>query len=87
MSARLPVLGVVPEWHADGLCQQVDPELFYPERGQSAEPAKDICRRCPVKDKCLSWSLAKRERFGVWGGVSEPERQRLLSRKNAAVAA
>jgi WhiB family redox-sensing transcriptional regulator len=87
VSARLPVLGIVPDWHADGLCQQVDPELFFPPKGESAEPAKSICRGCPVRQKCLNWSLQKREPFGVWGGLSEPERRRVLSGKQRLAAA
>ncbi|MFG2165545.1 WhiB family transcriptional regulator [Micromonospora chersina] len=87
MTARLPHRGDVPDWHADGLCQQVDAELFFPERGQSAEPAKSICQRCPVQRDCLNWSLAKREPFGVWGGLSEPERRRVLSGKQRLAAA
>ncbi len=66
-----------PEWVAEGLCAQADPELWFPETGGSTAEAKAVCGRCPVRPECLSFALEHRERFGVWGGVSEPERRRM----------
>lgn len=68
-------------WSADALCSQVDPDLFFPERGASLKDAKAICAKCPVRDTCLSEALEGEERFGVWGGLSEYERRKL--RRNA----
>lgn len=62
---------------ADGLCAQTDPEAFFPELGGSCLPAKAVCRRCEVRDDCLTWAMATREPHGVWGGLSERERMRL----------
>ncbi|MDT2009769.1 WhiB family transcriptional regulator [Rhodococcus opacus] len=36
--------------------------------------AKRICHRCPVIDRCRTYPLDSRERYGVWGGTSERER-------------
>jgi len=66
-----------PEWMADGLCAQVDPELFYPECGESNREAKRVCAGCEVRAECLAYALAHRERFGVWGGTTERERRRM----------
>lgn len=68
-----------PAWMAEGLCAQVDPELFYPEKGGSVREAKQVCLACPVRAQCLTYALAQGERFGVWGGESERAR-RALSR-------
>lgn len=62
---------------AGALCAQVDPELFFPEKGGSTREAKRICRRCPIRDACLEYALVNGERFGIWGGQSERERRRL----------
>lgn len=74
------------EWQYDGACRQADPDLFFHpdgERGSArrrrAEAAKQYCLRCPVAQICRERSLNAREPFGVWGGLSEDER-------NAAVA-
>jgi len=66
-----------PQWVADGLCAETDPEAFYPEKGGSAREAKRVCTHCTVRAECLSYALAHDERFGVWGGLSERERRRM----------
>lgn len=66
-----------PEWHADGLCSQVDGDLWFPEKGGSTRDAKRICLSCPVLVECRSYALAHEERFGIWGGLSERERRQL----------
>ncbi|AOT26042.1 WhiB family transcription factor [Mycobacterium phage Kersh] len=65
-------------WRDLARCAEVDPEVFFPEKGGSAKPAKRICSRCEVADECLEWALANRENYGVFGGLSERERRPLL---------
>lgn len=55
-------------------CRDADPDLFFPEFGESAGPAKRICAGCPVQAECLAFAVASGERFGVFGGLSERER-------------
>lgn len=64
-------------WQEESLCAQTDPEAFFPEKGGSTREAKRICVGCTVKAECLEYALAKDERFGIWGGLSERERRRL----------
>jgi WhiB family redox-sensing transcriptional regulator len=73
-----------PEWTLDALCAQVDPELFYVEKGASTRPAKRVCNGvsgktdpCPVRAECLLYALSRDEPHGVWGGLSWNERKRL----------
>jgi WhiB family transcriptional regulator, redox-sensing transcriptional regulator len=66
------------EWEGGGLCAQTDPEAFFPEKGGSTREAKAICRGCEVRHECLWTALERRERFGIWGGLSERERRYLL---------
>ncbi|MFC4122028.1 WhiB family transcriptional regulator [Nonomuraea zeae] len=67
-------------WLNDGLCAQTDPEAFFPEKGGSAAAAKQVCRGCDVRAACLAYALEHNERFGVWGGLSGRERNRLVAR-------
>ena len=36
--------------------------------------------RCPVRAECAAHALAVREPYGVWGGLTEDEREELLGR-------
>jgi WhiB family redox-sensing transcriptional regulator len=63
-----------------------DPELFFPDRGASAQGAVRICIACPVRAECLEWALGCGELSGIWGGLSEVERARVAEqRRRAAV--
>ncbi|AYR01120.1 WhiB family transcription factor [Mycobacterium phage LeMond] len=58
------------------LCAQSDPDVFFPDKGQSAEPARRICRRCPILDECLDTALGnEHEVFGIWGGLTQRDRR------------
>lgn len=65
------------DWTELALCSQIDPDLFYPEKGASTREAKRICTVCEVREQCLQYALDHVERFGIWGGLSERERRRL----------
>lgn len=67
-------------WQADSLCAQTDPEAFFPEKGGSTREAKKICGSCEVKNICLQVALQNGERFGIWGGMSEHQRRKLIAR-------
>ncbi len=67
----------VKAWQDLAHCQGVDPELFFPERGESSKEAKAVCLGCVVKVDCLEYALQNGEKFGIWGGLSERERRRL----------
>lgn len=65
-------------WRRLALCAEVDADMFFPERGESTEPAKAVCRRCEVRPECLRDALRYSRESGVWGGMSEQQRRRLL---------
>ncbi len=69
------------EWQQRALCPQVDPEVFFPEKGGSTREAKKVCSSCEVQAECLEYALGNEERFGIWGGLSERERRKLKKRK------
>ncbi|QJD50354.1 WhiB family transcription factor [Mycobacterium phage MarkPhew] len=70
-------IGALPkELESAALCAQTDPEVFFPEKGQSAQPAKRICGGCPILDECLDHALAcEHEVFGIWGGLTQRDRR------------
>jgi WhiB family redox-sensing transcriptional regulator len=66
-------------WRQQAACHGTDLNLFYPERGQSAGPARQVCARCPVRQPCLEYALSNRITSGIWGGLTERERRPLQS--------
>lgn len=65
------------EWQANARCSEVEPEIFFPERGGSSKAARAVCSKCDVRAQCLEYALNNKEQFGIWGGTSERERRRL----------
>lgn len=65
-------------------CADADPEIFFPEPGQSAQIAEakswcdgtDEVPECPLRAMCLRVALRRGE-HGVWGGTTEAERDEL----------
>jgi WhiB family transcriptional regulator, redox-sensing transcriptional regulator len=68
-------------WRQRAACRGVDPDIFYPVSEEDAEEAKAICEACSVREACLEYALAHRERDGVWGGATERERRRMLRQR------
>jgi hypothetical protein len=69
--------------------------VFFPCRGESAEPARRICADCPVRQQCLEFALSHGIVHGIWGGLAERDRRALRTRhagaarreRDAAIAA
>ena len=75
------------DWQLKSLCRGADSSVFFHpdgERGrarmQREQRAKEMCHRCPVIEQCRSHALAVGEPYGIWGGLSETERDLLLKR-------
>lgn len=68
-----------PPWRELAACAGMDPALFFPERGANTEPAKQVCARCPVIEECADFAIEHRERYGIWGGMSERQRRQTRS--------
>ena len=63
-------------WQTMAACRGLDPELFFPTRGESTAAARAVCAACVVRVECAETAIAG-ERFGVWGGLSERQRRRV----------
>ena len=76
--ARLPKDPPPPDtWQDKAACYGIDPEIFFPASEEDASLALSYCTACPIRDICLAWALRNRERYGVWGGLTEQQRRRL----------
>lgn len=56
----------------------IDPTIFQLEVGQSADPARAVCRHCPVAPDCLEWALSSPSPpGGVLAATTERERRQM----------
>lgn len=60
-------------WSDNAACAGMDTEVFFPKsRGRGTVALKlkamQICRGCPVRQRCLESATAHYEQNGVWGG-------------------
>ena len=69
-------------WQEHGSCRSVDPTIFFHpqnERGLSRlrrdRQAKTVCAACTVRLECADYAIRAREPYGVWGGLTEEERE------------
>lgn len=86
------------EFATRAACRPMDPELWFPageghgataaQLREQTVTARAVCAGCPVRAQCLAWALDTRQQFGVWGGLTTPERRALIRdrRRTATVA-
>lgn len=70
-------------WQGRASCRDYDAEIWFPVGvGAVADAdtalAKSVCMGCPVRTDCLTQALTERVEFGVWGGMTEDERETVL---------
>jgi WhiB family transcriptional regulator, redox-sensing transcriptional regulator len=82
------------DWQLRGLCRGKDSSLFFHPEGERGaaraareQSAKEICLNCPVQKQCSEHALRVREPYGVWGGMTEEERENHYQRYKALVRA
>lgn len=73
------------EWQLHGACRGADSSVFFHpdgERGRARamreQRAKAICAECPVMQQCRDHALSVGEPYGIWGAMSESERDAIL---------
>jgi WhiB family redox-sensing transcriptional regulator len=73
------------DWQLSARCRGIDTSMFFHADGERGlrrhkreREAKRFCAQCPVRVQCLVYSLRFREPYGIWGGVTENERRRIL---------
>jgi WhiB family transcriptional regulator, redox-sensing transcriptional regulator len=66
----------------DAACRNLGGSLFFAPDGERTAArrrreaaAKAVCARCPVQMPCALYALATAQPYGVWGGLTEDDRQ------------
>ena len=80
---RTPALPVpaLAGWRYRAACRGTDLSVFFPGR---AEPARQVCAGCPVRQPCLDYALSHAITYGIWGGLTERDRRPLRVHHTAA---
>jgi len=81
-------------WRSMAECRGENAQYFFapshferkPEKDLREGSARALCRSCRVLDECLEYSLAVEEPHGIWGGLNELERKRILRRRRIQTA-
>jgi WhiB family redox-sensing transcriptional regulator len=81
------------DWQLLAACRDADPDLFFHPEGERGPArrnrdlaAKAVCGRCPVRGQCARHALTVREPYGVWGGLSEDDREHFVGADVGRVA-
>lgn len=84
-------LGVEENWEVEGLCRTggYDPDLWFPSPTETSlvRLAQKVCYRCPVIMECRSMAVARGERNGIWGGLTEAQRKRMRKQQRSEAEA
>jgi WhiB family transcriptional regulator, redox-sensing transcriptional regulator len=91
-AARIPPIGELKlGWQERASCQSSEATAFFApdserirEREKREAVAKRVCAQCPVRQACLEHALSVPEQFGIWGGMTELERQEEMRRRRGA---
>lgn len=87
MTVLLPDRHAADHWQRFGACiDHPDPDLWFLERGRGGyDTARAVCHDCPVRVPCLIQGIKSEgvdatasQRYGMWGGTTPAERQRVM---------
>lgn len=78
-------------WQKEAACRVYKGEkrgsIFYP-KGETGPDninkisrAKAFCSSCAVRAACLEYAISIREDHGIWGGLTEAERRRVIRQR------
>ena len=81
------------DWQRHALCRGMDSSVFFSPLGERGalrrareERARAVCVRCPVREDCARTALRGGEQYGVWGGLTEHEREEVRLRRQDPLA-
>ena len=70
------MMGTVPYWYKHAPCIGLS-DMFMSEYPSDRVRAQKVCATCKWAEECLQWALDTEQIYGVWGGKTGPELQRM----------
>jgi len=74
------LLKPIGPWSEEAACYGMPVDVFVPGTAESRSSyalALRVCGDCPVQVECLEHALETREPYGVWGGATPSQRERI----------
>lgn len=72
-------------WQDRAACRGKPIEFFFGDAADADRNAalevegRRVCNGCPVREECFAWALSGgRDVYGMWGGTTKTEREKLL---------
>jgi WhiB family redox-sensing transcriptional regulator len=73
-----------PAWLDDAACRDIEIDIFFPGNGERAQPALEICGRCPVRAECLAEAMDDPTLdHGIRGGMTSAARKQARKARSA----
>tara|TARA_Y100001949_G_scaffold171012_1_gene172888 strand:+ start:3133 stop:3450 length:318 start_codon:yes stop_codon:yes gene_type:complete len=75
-------------WMEDAACRGKPVDLFFFDERKDRERlrmAKFVCSACTVTKECLNYAIETPIDFGIWGGLTSRERERMRWRERQKV--
>lgn len=77
-AVEVRALGKASEWKERGDCYGDNDDSMFPEKERAQKIVAQRCLLlCPVQEECLAYAFDADERYGVWGGLTEKQREKL----------
>ena len=76
---------IAADWEDSAECRSADADIFFAPGATQEYRAKAVCRSCPVRFECLAYALRNKVEHGVWGGLTDRERRRVLGRSRSTL--
>ncbi len=75
---QLNEINMAENWRDKAYCKTVETQIdFYSDDKHEIKLAKGMCKKCTVAHECLTFAVINQERFGIWGGFTSRERNKI----------
>lgn len=71
-------VNMAENWRDKAYCKTVETQIdFFSDDKHEIKLAKSMCRKCTVAHECLAFAVINQEKFGIWGGFTPRERNKI----------
>lgn len=73
-------------WMDAAACAQIGGDAWFPEADEDTTNIKQVCATCPVRAECGEYAITNRITIGIWGGMTNRTRRRIIQKRNKEAA-